>query len=217
MTRMVVYGEGTHEIGTLEEDGRQGVFRAADDMPALPRLIHRIMGQQDGVSYHCRPFKTVKHTHGKGNRWGRKVIAAMTRAHTNGFDCAVVLIDRDGCGDSERAIPMRHARDKFESLSVPTAVGTAIETFDAWMIADHAAIQRCGGSPKGVSGCPEHLKDAKQVARQAMGDCLADCYREVAKTIDLDKLAKTCPQGFGAFRADIRAHLKDVCRDGGAK
>jgi hypothetical protein len=217
MTTIVVYGEGPHEMGP------EGIFEPGADLPALPRLVHRLLNEPADVRYVCIPFRKAAHTRPEtkpGSRLGRtgkKVFNAMRQAHRQGRSGLVVVMDRDDEPDAERIEQLRAGRDAAEaSYPVACAVGTAVETFDAWMIVDGAAIGQAGGDGARSHPGAERLTGrdgkhhrAKARAIEILGeeDGLRSKYAIVAGCINLDQLKKCCPLGFKPFAEEVTRRL----------
>lgn len=210
--RVLVLGDGRHELGT--DLGRS---LDSDNLPALPRLVHRLMGCPAHVSYTCEPFHAVKPVHTRGHKYAKKVRRAIQLARQDGYQALAVVIDRDRKKDADRIVPLRDGRDAMASGSFPAcAVGMAVEAFDAWMIADGKAVRTAEGDPAkthpkpeslaGKEGTGDHPKDMAAVIFGSKAG-LGDKYAVVAQHVDLDQLAKTCPKGFAPFAEDVRRHI----------
>ena len=219
--RVLIYGEGRHELGT--HDGAQGL---PEQLGALPRLVHRLLDNPESVEYECRSFKSVTHVPGKAtNKFARKVKKAIQAAKLEGYDGVVVVIDRDCEPDRYRIGALRKGRDDMQADGyTPCAVGTAVEAFDAWMIADGKAIGDAGGNasishPKpekldGKEGTGQHPKDrAARIFGGGRG--LGQTYAAVAANVDIDLLKRRCPQGFAPFAEEVAEHLVPLVSAGG--
>lgn len=205
--RVLIFSEGRHEMGTWQ---RGDEHSCKESLPALPQLVLRLLSRDD-VSLVCERFHDVRAEKGKGNRWGRKVKAAIRHATAHHFDAAVIVVDRDGDDDSEKQIPMRRVKDEFNSDSTLSscAVGTPVETFDTWMIVDSEAIEKAGGDKSKACHSPETLEHPKDRADEIFctvgGTGLGPKYQIVAQYADLELLTSKCPQGFAPFAADVKA------------
>ena len=219
--RFVIYGEGPHELGSASDDPRR-----ADDCGALPRLVHRLLGRPGLATYRTRTVNSMKHIHlPRASRLARKVAWALIEAKRAGDDAAVVVVDRDRQHNRDRIDAMRQGRDDAARKGCPPCVvGTAIETFDAWMIADGKAIGAAGGDGSishpdpekldGKEGTGQHPKD--RAARVfGGGGGLGHAYAAVAASVDIGLLKQRCPQGFTPFAADVETHLLPVVRERG--
>ena len=217
--RVLIFGEGPHEIG-----GRMDAELSCEELPALPRLVRRLAGEPKRAGYVCCRFKEVRAVHGKGaNKFAKKVIRAMRQAERGGFHGAVIVIDRDRQPDRERIGALRQGRDVADDAGCPPcAVGTAVETFDAWMIADADGIKTAGGDPTKAPPNPEsldakagprHPKDvAHDVFGAAEGSGLGEKYAHVAREADLTTLERNCPKSFAPFAKEVRERIAPALR-----
>jgi hypothetical protein len=182
---------------------------------------------QEMTNFECRLFRRVKHTHrGSFPRYAKKAMNAIISARKGSYSGAVVLIDRDGRGNAQRRKHLEQGRDNVAPESrLPCAVGVAVETFDAWMIADADAVEEAGGDKTHTHPDPEKLdgdegtqKHPKDFAAAAFGGLshLGQSYASVAETADLDLLVKRCPDGFASFRKDVEQHLGELREQPGA-
>ncbi len=215
MSTILVFGEGAHELGKV-----RGEALSNDELPALLGLIYRIMGEPPEVSFECEEFKKIAHVHGTtpGGRWAGKVKGAILRAKQRGADAAVIVIDRDRKTPSERLRPLEQGRDAMDGVQWPCcAVGVAVETFDAWMIADGSAIGKAGGAADKSHGSPESLDGSEKSRRHpkakaeeifGTGKGMADKYAIVAQHVDLELLKRCCPEGFAPFAKEVEDRLK---------
>jgi hypothetical protein len=220
--KVLVLGEGPHEIGRKLDQ-----VLSNDELPALPILVRRILGDGRSVSFECRSFKNETKARVKdmvttrvGARAGaisRKVAQAIQMAKRQ-FDAVVVVIDRDRKLDSEKIAALREGRNSAATKPrCPTcAVGTPVETFDAWMIADSKAVQKAEGNPDHCHPTPEGLagkegsgNHPKDRAAKVFGssDRLGEKYRMVAEEVDLKQLQNSCPEGFKPFADEIRSRI----------
>jgi hypothetical protein len=215
----VIFGDGPDEIGSVLDEPLSG-----EELPALPRLVHRLLGEPEEVTYTCRRFKTVPRVRARGDRLARKAKSAIQQAKRDGFSAAVIVIDRDRAANRRRIHSLGTGRDEMQySSTPPCAVGMAVETFDAWMIFDADAARKAGGdhtkchpNPEALSrkeGTGEHPKD---VAAAVFGgkQGLGTAYAAVASGVDLGRLKQVCHEGFAPFAADVDRHLATFRGDG---
>ena len=212
--RIVVFGEGKHELG-----GQLDRALCSDVLPALPAFVHRVLGCPTDVEYICKRFASVPPVHGRGNKFRRKVHHVILQAKLMGCHGAIVVIDRDRKPDSQRLVPLKQGRDSLaDGPFPPCAVGTAVEAFDAWMIVDGKAIGLADGDSARSHGAPEKLagkegtgEHPKDVAVSILGGAgLGAKYAIIALHTDLELLARCCPKGFRPFAADVKAHVAPV-------
>jgi hypothetical protein len=148
------------------------------------------------------------HIHrGKGKGFFQRAVAWLREAQREGFDALILVIDEDG--DSQRISQITEAQ-RCELVTVSRALGVAIRTFDAWMLADERALSQVLQLPVKTQPAPEKNRDPKQsceailaASGQDMGQ--TEFYAALAKTIDIAKLEKRCPRGFAPFAARLRA------------
>lgn len=210
--QVLVFGDGRHELGDQLDQPL-----AHNQLPALPRLIHRLLTEPAGTTYTCRYSKDVPRIHGRKHRYAKKVTWAIVEARRNDFDAVVIVIDRDRRAEKETIQPLREGRDScLISGRPPCAVGCAVETFDAWMIADGKAIGKAGGDsskshpkPESLDGKEEKGKHPKDVAADIFGEKrgLSKKYAVVAENVDLPSLEKACPKGFKPFAEEVREKI----------
>lgn len=204
--RVVVFGEGPHELGNILDQSL-----SQDQLPALPQLIHRLLDSPSSVEYTCHNFKNVRPVHKRGHKFGRKVIRAVRQARRDGFTAVAIVIDRDRKPDRGRIGALRDGRDAVDGLEYPPcAVGCAVETFDAWMIADGKAIKQAGGAgnhknPESLDGKEGQGKHPKDIAARLFGGrrSLSSKYAAIADNVDIKLLEKACPKGFKHFAEEV--------------
>lgn len=183
--RVLIVSEGRNEL-----DG------------ALETLVRRSIGPKDVL------FETDKisragigHIHGKGQRLYKKVLAWFRHAERQGFNAIVLLTDRDG--DPSRVPAMDNAQAS-DFKAIPRACGIAIESFDAWMLADEKALSHVLGCTVQRQPDPETMPDAKSSCITLIDNSprslgLSLCYLALTEALDLDQLATRCPNGFQVF------------------
>ncbi len=203
---VLVLGDGRHEVGDV------GQATASDVKPALPSLIHRLLGEPRHVAYRGRRLKDVFHARGRGLQ--KKIKAAMRTARNDGADALAVVVDRDGRENRNRLTELKAGRDALPArLGVPCAVGMAVEEFDAWMITDRSAMAQVtnDGNPQAHDD-PESLRprQAKAHAHKELGSGLADKYATIAAQLDLDLLKRTCSGGFRPFAQEVTDRIAPV-------
>ncbi len=198
---VLVVAEGDHELSGGHPDA------------ALTTFVRRLLG--DGVELQAtglriREFKRHMHP-GKGDRLGRKFIFITQFAEREGYDAAIILIDHDG--DDTRLKSATFAQEATVT-SFPRAVGIAVRTFDAWFLADHAALSTVLGKSIDMQSNPENHSDPKKICEGLNSTAneelrLRDLYSKVATIADLQILRERCPAGFAVF-ADRVQSLKSM-------
>ncbi len=148
----------------------------------------------------------------------------MRWAATEKFDALVYVIDRDRNRPANTIHAMQEGRDAAEKKTpLPCAVGTAVEAFDAWFIADANAVKAAGKGagwnqgathpqPEKLGGEEGYGQHPKDLAAVILGGVigLGDKYASIACHVDLDQLAKTCPKGFAPFADEVRRRIGPV-------
>jgi hypothetical protein len=154
------------------------------------------------------------------HRYAQNVLGAVLKAELDGQAAVVVLVDRDRRDNRETIAPLRAGRDAAaRDSNIPCVVGQAVESFDAWMVADGKAIGAAGGSssishPKpeqlqGKEGTGDHPKDlAARIFGGSQG--LGAKYAQVAAVVSIDVLKKACPDGFAPFAKEVEERLLPV-------
>jgi hypothetical protein len=188
---ILIVAEGDHELSGGHPGG------------ALMTLVRRLLGE--AVEFRAtgtRIRELSGHVHpGKGDRLGRKFIGIMQKAEREGFDAVVILMDHDG--DETRLTSARYAQETIVT-SFPRAVGIAVRTFDAWFLADHAALSTVLLKTVDMQPNPEGIRDPKGIC-ESLNDTvrenwrLRDLYSMVAAVADLQILRERCPIGFAVF------------------
>ncbi|MDB5293218.1 MAG: hypothetical protein JWL69_4459 [Phycisphaerales bacterium] len=188
--KVLLVSEGKHELaGALETLARRLVPRPFD----------------------C-DLKNIRdpllHTHpGKGPGYFKKALRCVRYAHEQGYDAIVLVIDQDD--DVDRRRHLTDAQNHTEVTTLARALGVAVRTFDAWMLADEQALSKVLGKTIHRLPDPETTRDAKQVCinlRGAPGGTagLAEMYGEIAVHVNLTVLEQRCPTGFGTFADRVR-------------
>jgi len=194
--RIWVICEGNHESGG-----------------ALLNLIHRILPSSVESEIVFEPWKNPRNSgrrfrsSGKGDGVFKKFIAAIFDAQRDGFDCVVCLIDCDGDRSRIRSVDKAQEDDR---INFPRAFGVAIETFDAWFLADEVALSTCFGLQIQTQPDPESCEDAKAVITGfrnigTTSETLAGCYARLASITRLEQIERRCPRGFGVWMKRVAA------------
>lgn len=194
---VLIVAEGEHELAGGAADA------------ALPILVKRLLG--DGVD--LRPTsKRIRelsgHVHpGRGNPLARKFIGIMRLAERQGFDAVVILVDQDDD-------PSRHSAASVAQettfTTLPRAIDIAVRSFDAWFLADHAALSEVLNTAISMQPDPERHEDPKSVCQGLRSSglhnyALRDMYSLVAAIANLDVIKRRCPKGFEVFANRVNA------------
>ena len=174
---------------------------------ALENFVRRL-GGDDAVYEFDRTAKDTIHVHrGKRDGFFKRSIRWVLEAQKRGFDALVFLIDEDG--QHERIAQVAKAQESTLS-SLRRALGVAVRTFDAWMLADETALASVLGHPVDRQPDPETIRDPKQVCaglletgQSPLGQ--AEMYARVAQEANIEVIEERCPRGFAPFASRARA------------
>lgn len=182
--RVLVVSEGKHE-----------------QAGALENLLRRLGGDRATFAFDRVSSSSIHAFHGKGAGYFKRALRWLLEAEKRGLDALVLLIDQDG--HSDRSEQIRDAQDS--SLSqLPRAMGVAVRTFDAWMLADETALTDVLGCPVDRQAEPETIRDPKQVCASLLTNsqnqmAQSEMYARVAQRLDVAVLVSRCPSGFRPF------------------
>ncbi|MBM4397859.1 MAG: DUF4276 family protein, partial [Deltaproteobacteria bacterium] len=140
-----VHGEGTQDVGVGPDD--RGVVQL------LAGACLRFRREPD---WENRRLPWLRGSRGLA----AKVLLALKESAREGVDAVVVVVDRDGRGtNGEKLKRLRDGRDlaRREGLTLPAALGVAIETMEAWLLADQRALSEAIGSKVRLQPSPENL------------------------------------------------------------
>jgi hypothetical protein len=176
---------------------------------ALEALVRRSVGKITDCTFD-RVSRDDIHTHrGKAQGFIKRALRWLLEARKQRFDALVLVVDEDG--DANRIAELAAAQqDQAITAGFPRALGIAIRTFDAWMLADEVALRKVLGIPVQTQPSPETCSDPKsqcadflEQSTRSLGQ--SEFYREVAELMDLEKLANRCPRGFGVFAMRLKS------------
>src|SRR4051812_29788471 len=191
--RVLVVGEGAHELGGDDSEG------------ALLKIVRQFL--PEGTQIQKEKWSAnVPRLHGKGDGIFKRAVQWMRKASDHGYDAVVAVIDQDG--DAGRARSLSEAQD-YSGVAIPRAIGIAIREFDAWMLADEAALSGALEVPIDRQRDPESDRDPKLTCRRIITEARVaiaqrDFYARVAELLTPDTLAARCPGGFGVFAERLR-------------
>ncbi len=193
--RVLLVAEGKHEHGS-------------NDLPgALEILVHRLT--TGDIELKKRPLsRKERHTfHGKGKGHFKKAVRCMLDAEGDGFDALVLLVDEDGKPERRTQID-----DAQEATLAPIkrALGVAVRTFDAWMLADEGCLSEVLDVSVRKRKDPEKMRDPKRNCQVLLDRAKKEMtqtqmYSGVMNALDLSILEKRCPDGFAPFAKSVRA------------
>ena len=217
--RVAFLSEGATELGFAPGMREDEPWRRTF---LLKILVERILGI-DGL---LEPLEERSLPSLSGNAIGklcRKSAELVRACAAFGAEAAVVLVDRDRTKPRERLAALRRQRERLRGdakrpLPIPMAVGVAVETIEAWLLADEITLcdvlglphpEQPMGSPEKLDGGPGETTHPKYVLNTYFhGDTetqrgFLDRVAAVAQNMDMDTVARQCPQGFRRFRDDV--------------
>jgi len=221
--RVAFLSEGATEVGFAPGARADEPWRHHFLLKIVVERILGVEGRIEPLEDHRLPYLSGNPA-GKLCRRGAKIVRACALW---GAEAAVVVIDRDRTEPRRRLRALREQRDRLRSdperpLAIPMAVGVAVETIEAWLLADEVTLcdvlrlphpSQPRGSPEDLDGRPSEPTHPKYVLNAYFN---RDKYRtrgfldrvaEVAREMDLDVVARRCPRGFRRFREDVIREL----------
>lgn len=188
--RVLVVAEGRHELGG-----------------ALELLIRRLATQPLECSFERVSHGNIHVHRGKGREYFKKAIRWMLEAEKRDFDGVVLVIDQDNYPERKRELD--DAQQHVQITSIPRALGVAIRSFDAWMLADERALASVLQCAVSAAPAPEEINDPKgfcaTVLRKSGRDLSqTEMYAAVARTAEISLLMRRCPHGFAPFADRVR-------------
>jgi len=193
--KVLLVAEGKHERGKEDRDG------------ALETLVRRLHQGVIQCALERASRNDIHAHHGKGQGYFKKALRWILEAQKRGYAGLVLVIDQDNTPERVREIT---DAQNTQRVSLRRALGVAIRTFDAWMLADEQALTRVLGYDVPTQPSPEEMSDAKAVCAQLLGQSRAamsqsEFYAFVAREADINTLERRCDKGFAPFAQRVRA------------
>lgn len=173
---------------------------------ALENLLRRLGGDRATFELDKVSSNRIHAFHGKGGGYFKRAVRWLREAERRGLDALVLLIDQDGQDD--RSEQIRSAQDS-SLLQLPRAMSVAVRTFDAWMLADEAALAEVLGCPVNRQPEPETIRDPKEACAGLLANgqnqmAQSEMYAKIAQRLDITVLVSLCPSGFKPFAERVR-------------
>jgi hypothetical protein len=177
---------------------------------SLETLVRRLLGRDlqfdvDDIHRRLAPL------HGIGGfDYCKRALQWLQDAQKRGYDAIVLLLDEDGFSDRIKGIDQAQVRQSKTTM-LPRALGVAVRTFDAWILADELALSNVLGRTIQCQSSPEGMRDPKSVCQQLLDETTgcelgqAEMYALVAEKTRLATLELRCPIGFKPFAERVRA------------
>ena len=194
--KILVVSEGNHELNLNDNEPRNG---------PLVRLIDRVLkshGIESPPYFERRAVRQLRPgmmTAGKAANYQHRAVAWIRQAQLDGFDALVLVVDQDNSPDRQEGLDAAHESQLY---ALPRAIGLAVKTFDAWMLADEQAISKAIQSTVQRQKSPESINDPKQLLHdliQGASDIRTVVYLAIAEHSSLDTLRERCCTGFEPF------------------
>ncbi len=177
---------------------------------ALPLLVRKIGNVEFSHTLKKVSDRTVSRLHGTGNGYFKRSLEWMREAKKGGYDAIVLVVDQDD--KPERVREVARAQEDMTMFTIPRALGVAIRTFDAWVLADEVALSQVLGKTVQTQPAPEEIPAPKKTCEGLLAEHesalgLASLYAAVAEKLRLPVVVKRCPHGFEPFTNRVRACL----------
>ena len=188
--KVLLVAEGQHELGDGTAAG------------ALEVLVRRLSGGQVlQIDRRKVSDPSLRAFHGTGQGFYKRALRWLLHAAGEGYDALVLVVDHDG-----HDVRLRQIDDAQDSglTPLPRALGVAVRTFDAWMLADERALSIVLGRPIARQTDPESIAWPKERCTELRNSAdsdlgLAALYAAVATQADPTILERRCPRGFAPF------------------
>ena len=196
--RILVISEGKHELNHKT--------RASKTSGALVQLVLRILNHPQAIEnlsvewQDTRSFGVITRPDwGTGGAdYKRKAMSWIRRAENEKYDAIVIVVDQDNAPDRREGLDGAQVDAR---LSLPRAIGLAVKSFDAWMLADEQAISKAIGRTIQTQRQPEGHKSPKDQMETIIANCdgMSEVYSRIAEEARIQTLCTRCPKGFRPF------------------
>ena len=192
--RVLLIGEGPSELS--------GALRA---------FISRLGLSDYEIEQDRMSRRDIHAHHGKGKGYLKRAIRWMLEAQRREYDAVVLLVDQDD--HKERVTEIDDAQES-DLATIRRALGVAIRTFDAWMLADEHALTTVLEYQVSRQQNPENVTDPKRLCTELLEDSslaigAAEAYGAIASVADVGVLEERCPKGFAPFANRVRELSKE--------
>ncbi len=182
------------------------VGEGPNDEAVLRTLVSRVLGEKVEVTFR-KVSESVQTTRLKGEGSEKRAVAWIREAQRANFSALVLVIDNDNQND--RVTQLDRAQTSGVA-STPRALGVAVESIEAWILADDQAFSQAAEvKPENFPVSPEKLSKAKlkplvdHLLTQSKSSRSSDFYSDVVQMMRTDIVAKKCPLGFAPFYARL--------------
>jgi hypothetical protein len=221
MVNLKVHGEGPADFSIMpifvrrcveENKGRRVHDMACLEPGRLPRLRDTIKS------------KPKKRRRGATSLASKVTLAIKNARYSNlDFRGVVIVVDRDGPErGGDRLAKMERGRERAEAdgYVLPCALGIAIETAEAWLLADGQALENALGldetpsisDPEGLygrKGSEEHPKGKlnSYLDRDSQNRTHGECIADIAERSDIPVIRDKCKRGFAPFQDEVTERI----------
>ncbi len=209
--RVALHAEGSRETGAFGLSPKPGDALGPERLGAAHLLVRRCLVEGSplpgGAIRFVEPLRTGTSRVARGSDFLdratlRRLLTWLDSAIRP--DLAVIIVDSDG-DEGRRSRLLEWVAD----IPLPRVVAAAVQEFEAWLIADSAAVGRALGRSFPTPPAPETLRPraakkllANAIAESGLDD--AQARLSIAELAVLDGIAKRCP-AFATLRADLAA------------
>jgi hypothetical protein len=172
---------------------------------ALQTLVNHLARMQIEFELDRVSRSDIHAHHGKGGRCFKRAVRWLGEAKRRGVDALILVIDEDG--RRERIAEFNMAQE-YTGIDLRRALGVAVRTFDAWMLADEKAFTAVLGYQIEKQADPEAIADPKQRCMELheasrKQEALREIYASLAMAADIRVLRTRCPKGFAPFASRV--------------
>lgn len=214
MARIVLYAEGRGETGLSAKSASVGSRRIPTDAEGAAHILIRRLCRER-LAHDEREIQLELPLRYKGREpagadlLNRAVLRQLLTWPEPRLqpDVVIVLVDQDG--DALRRDTLRHIVESLR-LQFRAIIGVAVEEFEAWLIADHAAVMRIADKNEQQGRAPESLApgESKRRLQQLLSTSprdarVYDLRCEVARAVDLALVLEQC-RSFKRFFDEIK-------------
>jgi hypothetical protein len=225
--RLLLVSEGALDVGT---SGRGGPANEEGDerRGAVSVLVRRVLAEKFGrdIADHEIERAVLPRVHAQSDQvsgYPRKVMLAIKEAAARRCTSVAIVVDRDRTPGGSRLAQLREGRALSEGSGEPlaqgTALGVAVETVEAWLLADEKALNDALGlapptpaiaGPEELDGGPKTESHPKNVFRKLVkrGTSAGEPYDGVAERVRLELLERRCKLGFAPFAEEVRERCR---------
>jgi len=184
------------------------VSEGKHEKSSLPLLVQRIAEHEFEFEHARLADENLPAHHGEGKGFFKKALRWLLKAREGGYEGMILVVDRDG--NRERQNEVNRAQAEQRVCDLPRALGVAVQSFDAWMLADEVALSKVLGWSVPRQRDPESIRNPKGTCAELLAGSPEELdqstmYCKSAAILDLAQLTDRCPIGFRPFAELVRA------------